>query len=434
MVRGYRKTHTRRIIVKWGSVLGLVALVIGMLSVSASAAKPPFWPLFDNTWARTDMPVADGIVSRTWIWGPAANTLAMTEPYAESPGGQRTVQYYDKSRMEVTHPMADPGSIWYVTNGLLVVEMITGQMQVGDASFIPQSPAAINVAGDASDPDGPTYATFGPLLTAPPAMVGSTITDRVDRDSNVTDDPSLAAEGITVAIVDGVTDHAIAEPFWTFMNSSGTVYENGSFVTENLFENPYFATGRPVTEAYWADVLVGGIEKLVLMQCFERRCLTYTPSNTLEWQVEAGNVGQHYFTWRYGNPPPSDEIDLYFSNLGDWGATGLFFGCGDSLVGVDSGLSESTDTLEDALMALFAINTETYMGYDNALANNTIVINQATVVGGVATVELSGQIPIAGVCDEPRIIKQIEETVLQFNSVESAEISLNGSPLEGLNQ
>jgi hypothetical protein len=27
--------------------------------------------------------------------------------------------------------------------------------------------------------------------------------------------------------------------------------------------------------------------------------LTYTPGNSVGWQVEAGNVGQHYYRWRY---------------------------------------------------------------------------------------------------------------------------------------
>jgi len=35
------------------------------------------------------------------------------------------------------------------------------------------------------------------------------------------------------------------------------------------------------------------------VQVFERRVLTYTPSNPSGWQVEAGNVGQHYYAWRY---------------------------------------------------------------------------------------------------------------------------------------
>jgi hypothetical protein len=50
-------------------------------------------------------------------------------------------------------------------------------------------------------------------------------------------------------------------------------------------------------------VLVGGVARDVLIQCFERRCLTHTPSNPPGWQVEAGNVGLHYYRWRYGTTP-----------------------------------------------------------------------------------------------------------------------------------
>jgi hypothetical protein len=35
------------------------------------------------------------------------------------------------------------------------------------------------------------------------------------------------------------------------------------------------------------------------LQCFERRCLTYTPDNPEGWQVEFGNIGRHYYQWRY---------------------------------------------------------------------------------------------------------------------------------------
>ncbi|MEX2315225.1 MAG: hypothetical protein WD628_05855, partial [Thermomicrobiales bacterium] len=41
------------------------------------------------------------------------------------------------------------------------------------------------------------------------------------------------------------------------------------------------------------------------MQCFERRCLTYNPANPDGWKVEAGNVGLHYYLWRYGMMPSS---------------------------------------------------------------------------------------------------------------------------------
>lgn len=41
------------------------------------------------------------------------------------------------------------------------------------------------------------------------------------------------------------------------------------------------------------------------MQGFERRVLTYTPSNPTAFRVEFGNIGQHYLLWRYNGKPPT---------------------------------------------------------------------------------------------------------------------------------
>ena len=38
----------------------------------------------------------------------------------------------------------------------------------------------------------------------------------------------------------------------------------------------------------------------MLIQAFERRVLTYAPEQPKGWQVQMGNIGQHYFEWRYG--------------------------------------------------------------------------------------------------------------------------------------
>ncbi len=62
--------------------------------------------------------------------------------------------------------------------------------------------------------------------------------------------------------------------------------------------------GLPITEPYWARVMVNSEPRWVLVQAFERRVLTYTPSNAPNWQVEMGNVGRHYYAWRYGVDPP----------------------------------------------------------------------------------------------------------------------------------
>jgi hypothetical protein len=282
---------------------------------------------FQRTWARTDKPVNDRQVDRTWMWGPRDNAIETAEPYAEAPGGQRTVRYFDKSRMEDnSYRGTNP---WDVTNGLLVVELISGRMQVGDNSFVPREPAEINVAGDPNQTNPITYALLANLLDDDAVEVSSTITARAtvtDAGISLNEDASLAGRGVTAAWYVPDTDHTIANPFWTFMNAAGMVYEDGSLTTENLFENPFYATGFPITEAFWATVTVGGMARDVLMQCFERRCLTYTPDNPAGWQVEAGNVGLHYYQWRHGDdggqtPSPTPTPDpnaLYQSNLTDW--------------------------------------------------------------------------------------------------------------------
>lgn len=263
-----------------------------------------------RTWQRTDQPVADLLASRTWMWGPAANTGIFLETYTEGPNGARVVIYYDKSRMEITIPGGDPNSPWYVTNGLLVVELVTGRLQLGDTTFEQFDPAQVNVAGDADDADGPTYATFGGLLGASPLATGSVVTATVDRAGTVGDNPALGSHNVTASQFVPETNHTVASVFWDFMNSQGLVYENGGTSTALLFQNAFFATGFPITEPYWARVKVGGTVKDVLIQVFERRVMTYTPSNSGGFQVESGNVGQHYRTWRYEQIVDSEIPEL----------------------------------------------------------------------------------------------------------------------------
>ncbi len=153
------------------------------INVANNEMEPP--PIddsaFQRTWQRADKPVADGQATRTWLWGPGPNTEIITEAYDQAPGGERYVLYYDKSRMEITNPAGDSNSIWYVTNGLLATELITGRMQMGDDRFEELSPATANVAGDANDPNGPTYTTFNALLDLNSQPVGTVITQRVNR-------------------------------------------------------------------------------------------------------------------------------------------------------------------------------------------------------------------------------------------------------------
>ena len=66
--------------------------------------------------------------------------------------------------------------------------------------------------------------------------------------------------------------------------------------------------GLPITEPYWIQTEIDGVPTLVLIQAFERRTLTYTPSNPEGWQVESGNVGLHYRLWRGLERPERPEF------------------------------------------------------------------------------------------------------------------------------
>lgn len=294
----------------------IVALVVALVGVAAlpaltTHAQTYANDAFERSWERTDRPVSELVVSRTWIWGPQPFTEGVIEPYAEATDGQRLVQYYDKSRKEMNlDPNVDQSSPWFVVNGLLATELITGRLQLGNNSFEQYAPAAINIAGDTTDPNAPTYATFNGLVDQPSWEQGSVIGATVNRDGVIDQNPALLDYGVTAATYVQETGHSVASVFWQFMTSEGTIYVDGNYTWGPLFQDAFSATGLPITEAFWTSVLVDGEPRDVLVQAFERRVLTFTPGNPEGWRVEAGNVGRHYYQWRYetiGMPEPTPE-------------------------------------------------------------------------------------------------------------------------------
>src|SRR5438477_1203458 len=91
----------------------LLTAILSLAVVTPAAAVAPGTDAFQRTWARTDQPVADSTVNRTWMWGPEPLTVAFNERYDDSPGKSRKVQYFDKARMEITHPDRPDDGVWY---------------------------------------------------------------------------------------------------------------------------------------------------------------------------------------------------------------------------------------------------------------------------------------------------------------------------------
>jgi hypothetical protein len=299
-------------------LVAALALVTSMFAVTfgASAEENEFQyhdiatDEFFAVWERTDYPVAQLEVARTWIWSPGAYSELLTEEYEEGEDGERLVQYFDKSRMEMPTLGAadteDEDSPWFITQGLLATELMTGRLQIGDDTFEQHEPSQRSAAGDPGDTTAPTYAVMGELMEREPREGGEIIIEYADRDGNIVEDEErFAGYGVTdvddaYEPVEGI-DKNIASVFWDFMTSESIIYDadEDEFVEDDLFLNAFYAVGYPLTDAFWAYVTVDGVDQDVLIQCFERRCLTYTPGNPEGWEVESGNIGQHYYQWRY---------------------------------------------------------------------------------------------------------------------------------------
>ncbi len=294
---------------------------------------------FLRKWERTDRPVLLGRVGRSWTWGPVSFAAAR-EPYAQGQGGLRQVQYFDKARMEINHPNGNSADPFYVTNGLLVVELISGRVQAGDDQFEQRAPAQIGVAGDVNSPDALTYASLGPVASLNGSQdhraqdrTGQSVTATLNRDGTVSQcgGPVVCpSTPVKLAQYEPTLGHNIPDVFRLFMNQKGLVQKSDPGVSPQagmseageegegsadpdrlllalahipLVQEPVLDwvadLGYPLTEPYWTSVKINGVAKTVLVQAFQRRVLTYVADNPPGSQVEMGNVGRHYFDWRY---------------------------------------------------------------------------------------------------------------------------------------
>lgn len=291
-------------------IITLSGLLLSAITGGRASAKAFDFadPAFLGQWQLADKPIQDGAVTnRSWVWGPAFSD-GKTEDYAEAPGGKRQVQYFDKARMEINNPNASRNDKYFVTNGLLVTELISGQLQTGDNSFAanPAGPSKIPVAGD---PDGNgvalLYSSFAPVASLSgnnraTDQTAQAVINTLSKDGVAAQNSGTGAYNVSNAYYESTLGHNIPTPFWNFLNQQGQIYSNGAFRRGQVLEWQV-AAGLPLTEAYWSRAVVAGEEKDVLVQMFQRRVLTYTPSNTEAYRVEMGNVGQHYYRWRYEN-------------------------------------------------------------------------------------------------------------------------------------
>lgn len=252
-------------------------------------------------WAADDASIVNGDTSHTWTWGPHIfRTIA--EAYAEAPDQVRAVWYLDKARMEVTNPAGDSDEPWFVTSGLLVRELISGRIQVGDAAYETRTPADTPLAGDLDAPRDQTitFLDLKPLASLDndkrsPSRTeyDASVVEVLGKGGVVSQHERLLEYAVHLRTYDEILGHNIAHVFTDAMPADKLLY----------------IAGRPLSEPYWTTVPINHVPTDVLVQAFERRVLTFTPSNPPGWQVEWGNVGRQYAQWRYGEAAAGQPLD-----------------------------------------------------------------------------------------------------------------------------
>lgn len=302
--------------------LSLAAIII-LRSPSASSQAQFADPAFQATWERTDGPVASGSLQRAWVWGPEPGRT-LTETFAGIPGDSHLVQYFDKGRMEINDPNADTNDPFYVTNGLLSVELISGLQQTGLNSFNDRGPASINLASDPDDPSAPTYQSFNGVSNLPSAptqrransAIGQSVNTAIDRQGRTQPWPQNHPDySVIIAYFEPVTGHNVPDVFWNYLNAQGKIVQNSEEVNGPLFFPTFAVTGYPISEPYWSYVKIEGIYSDALIQAYERRVLTYVPRFQVGYKVQMGNVGQHYYQWRYGSGSGAGDIAVARSEV-----------------------------------------------------------------------------------------------------------------------
>jgi hypothetical protein len=122
---------------------------------------------------------------------------------------------------------------------------------------------------------------------------------------------------------------------------------------------------------------------------------------------------------------------MFLIALEDGGQSGSFIGCNDSVVPVIIDIEPTNAPMTAAINRLLSFNEQYYgqSGLYNALYQSNLTLQGINITNREAVISLTGELIVSGVCDEPRVLAHLERTALQYDTVNSVTILLNGQPL-----
>jgi hypothetical protein len=127
----------------------------------------------------------------------------------------------------------------------------------------------------------------------------------------------------------------------------------------------------------------------------------------------------------------SQSINIYLVAVGDNGKSGRKIGCEDSLVAVTRTIKKTATPLTAAIRELLQTpqHPEGSPNLENFWKGRNLKVRSVSMVNGTATIRLSGELSLAGVCDEPRIESQIDATARQFPTVKRVKVFIGNETL-----
>jgi LysM repeat protein len=124
------------------------------------------------------------------------------------------------------------------------------------------------------------------------------------------------------------------------------------------------------------------------------------------------------------------RVQMYLIAINDNGRSGQAIGCGDSVVPVPVSIPATSTPLRAILEHLLAIDEAIYAGTDlyNVLYRSDLMLERVVIQDHIASIQLVGDLSLNEVCDDRRVLAQIQQTALQFPTVERVTLSINGTP------
>jgi hypothetical protein len=126
------------------------------------------------------------------------------------------------------------------------------------------------------------------------------------------------------------------------------------------------------------------------------------------------------------------KVKIFLIGIDDNGSSGKKVGATDSAIPVLVDIEPTKAPLKAALTKLLSFHEPMYgqSGFYHSLYQSDLEIKSVIIENGEAVIELTGNLRLGGALDNPRVKAQIEETALQFDSVNKVSVFINGKTLD----